>query len=142
RPSRSSGASAWNSCGRRSSTWSWRLVRRLIGLGRCWRIPSSGTCRPRSSAAGDVDESLEDGGGGPAEICVRPGSDRFRSRTEKRAYAMLRLMADVVSLGEAARALGVSLDTLRRWDRAGKLRTTRDERNRRLVPEAEIERLS
>jgi molybdopterin-binding protein len=50
-------------------------------------------------------------------------------------------MADL-TLGEAARALGVSADTLRRWDRAGKLRTTRDPRNRRLVPEDEIERLS
>jgi molybdopterin-binding protein len=40
------------------------------------------------------------------------------------------------------RALGVSLDTLRRWDRAGRLQTTRDERNRRLVPATEIERLS
>ena len=50
-------------------------------------------------------------------------------------------MADV-SLGDAARALGVSVDTLRRWDRAGKLRTTRDERNRRRVPAAEVERLS
>jgi molybdopterin-binding protein len=50
-------------------------------------------------------------------------------------------MADL-TLGEAARALGVSPDTLRRWDRAGKLRTTRDARNRRLVPQAEIERLS
>jgi molybdopterin-binding protein len=50
-------------------------------------------------------------------------------------------MADL-SLGEAARALGVSVDTLRRWDRAGKLRTVRDARNRRLVPEEEIERLS
>ena len=29
-------------------------------------------------------------------------------------------------LGEAARAIGVSQDTLRRWDRAGKLRTRRD----------------
>jgi molybdopterin-binding protein len=47
-----------------------------------------------------------------------------------------------VTLGEAASALGVSVDTLRRWDRAGKLRTTRDERNRRLVPESELERLS
>ena len=28
-----------------------------------------------------------------------------------------------LTLGEAARALGVSADTLRRWDRAGKLRT-------------------
>ena len=50
-------------------------------------------------------------------------------------------MADI-SLGEAARAIGVSVDTLRRWDRAGKLRTVRDERNRRLVPAAEVERLS
>jgi molybdopterin-binding protein len=49
---------------------------------------------------------------------------------------------DGLTLGEAARALGVSADTLRRWDRAGKLRTVRDERNRRLVPAEEIERLS
>jgi molybdopterin-binding protein len=47
-----------------------------------------------------------------------------------------------LTLGEAARALGVSADTLRRWDRAGKLHTTRDARNRRLVPAAEVERLS
>jgi molybdopterin-binding protein len=46
-----------------------------------------------------------------------------------------------VSLSEAARAIGVSVDTLRRWDRAGKLRTTRDERNRRQVPASEVERL-
>ena len=51
-------------------------------------------------------------------------------------------MSDRLSLGEAARALGVSVDTLRRWDRAGKLATVRDERNRRLVPAHEIERLS
>ena len=51
-------------------------------------------------------------------------------------------MAGDLTLGEAARALGVSADTLRRWDRAGKLRTTRDERNRRRVPAAEVERLS
>jgi molybdopterin-binding protein len=50
-------------------------------------------------------------------------------------------MADL-TLGEAAKALGVSTDTLRRWDRAGKLRTTRDARNRRLVPAEEVERLS
>jgi molybdopterin-binding protein len=47
-----------------------------------------------------------------------------------------------MSLGEAAKAIGVSLDTLRRWDRAGKLRTTRDERNRRRVPTREVERLA
>jgi molybdopterin-binding protein len=46
-----------------------------------------------------------------------------------------------LSLGEAARAIGVSVDTLRRWDRGGKLKTTRDSRNRRRVPAAEIERL-
>jgi molybdopterin-binding protein len=54
---------------------------------------------------------------------------------------MLRQVADELTIGEAARALGVSADTLRRWDRAGKLRTTRDERNRRRVPAAEVERL-
>jgi molybdopterin-binding protein len=46
-----------------------------------------------------------------------------------------------LSLGEAARAIGVSVDTLRRWDRAGKLKTTRDARNRRQVPASEVERL-
>src|SRR5215207_9512712 len=51
-------------------------------------------------------------------------------------------MAHDVSLGDAARALGVSVDTLRRWDRSGKLRTTRDGRNRRRVPRAEVERLT
>ena len=48
---------------------------------------------------------------------------------------------DDLSLSEAARAIGVSMDTLRRWDRSGKLRTNRDERNRRRVPVSEIERL-
>jgi len=47
-----------------------------------------------------------------------------------------------LTLGEAARALGVSADTLRRWDRDGKLRTTRDSANRRRVPRTEVERLS
>src|SRR5919112_3718656 len=45
-------------------------------------------------------------------------------------------------LGDAARALEVSPDTLRRWERAGKLRTTRDAANRRRVPQREIERLA
>jgi molybdopterin-binding protein len=51
-------------------------------------------------------------------------------------------MSSTISLGEAARALGVSVDTLRRWDRTGKLRTVRDERNRRRVPRDELTRLS
>jgi molybdopterin-binding protein len=42
---------------------------------------------------------------------------------------------------EAARALGISLDTLRRWDRVGRIRTERDSANRRLVPASEIKRL-
>ena len=54
---------------------------------------------------------------------------------------MLMQMADL-KLDEAARALGVSADTLRRWDRSGKLRTVRDERNRRRVPASEVTRLS
>jgi len=47
-----------------------------------------------------------------------------------------------MSLGEAAGAIGVSVDTLRRWANAGKLETFRDERNRRRVPASEVERLS
>jgi molybdopterin-binding protein len=53
---------------------------------------------------------------------------------------MLRQMRDL-GLGEAARAIGVSTDTLRRWDRAGKLRTIRDQHQRRRVPVSEVERL-
>jgi molybdopterin-binding protein len=55
---------------------------------------------------------------------------------------MLWQMAEMLSLGAAAKALGVSADTLRRWDASGKLRTARDARNRRLVPVSEVERLS
>lgn len=46
-----------------------------------------------------------------------------------------------LSAAEAARALGISLDTLRRWDRAGKIRVERDAANRRVVDVSEIERL-
>src|SRR5918997_4861466 len=45
-------------------------------------------------------------------------------------------------LGDAARAIGVSVDTLRRWERAGKLRTRRDAANRRRVSPREVERLT
>ena len=47
-------------------------------------------------------------------------------------------MARVMPIGEAAQALGVSLDTLRRWDREGRLQTERDGRGRRLVPVEEL----
>ncbi len=43
---------------------------------------------------------------------------------------------------EAARALGISLDTLRRWDGSGKIRVERDAANRRVVPASEVERLT
>ena len=45
------------------------------------------------------------------------------------------------SAGEAAKTLGISLDTLRRWDRTGKLKTSRDASNRRIVAATEIDRL-
>jgi len=51
-------------------------------------------------------------------------------------------MPEDLSLGEAAAALGVSVDTLRRWDRKGRITTIRDSRNRRLVPASEVQRLS
>jgi molybdopterin-binding protein len=45
------------------------------------------------------------------------------------------------SASEAARTLGISLDTLRRWDRQGRIKTRRDPSNRRIVAAREIERL-
>jgi molybdopterin-binding protein len=45
------------------------------------------------------------------------------------------------STGEAAHILGVSTETLRRWDRQGHIQTERDAHNRRRVPAGEIERL-
>jgi molybdopterin-binding protein len=52
-----------------------------------------------------------------------------------------RTAGHTVGIGEAAKTLGVSTDTLRRWDRSGRLKTSRDARNRRRVSVAEIERL-
>jgi len=42
---------------------------------------------------------------------------------------------------EAAAALGISLDTLRRWDKSGRIKVERDAGNRRVVAASEIERL-
>ena len=55
---------------------------------------------------------------------------------------LMQMREEELTLGEAARAIGVSADTLRRWERAGKLQTMRDEANRRRVPRAEVERLT
>jgi len=45
------------------------------------------------------------------------------------------------SASEAAKMLGISLDTLRRWDTAGRIETARDSGNRRIVAATEIRRL-
>ena len=50
-------------------------------------------------------------------------------------------MARTYTASEAARALGISLDTLRRWDRQGRIRVARDSANRRVVSAREIQRL-
>ncbi len=47
----------------------------------------------------------------------------------------------MLSAQEAARALGISVDTLRRWDRQRKIEVERDSANRRLVAVSEVERL-
>ena len=48
---------------------------------------------------------------------------------------------ELYTAGEAAAALGISLDTLRRWDKAGRISVGRDERNRRVVAAVEVDRL-
>jgi len=42
---------------------------------------------------------------------------------------------------EAATVLGISLDTLRRWDKAGRITVQRDQSNRRVVAASEIDRV-
>jgi len=48
---------------------------------------------------------------------------------------------ELYTASEAASMLGISLDTLRRWDKAGRITVVRDARNRRVVAAAEIDRL-
>jgi molybdopterin-binding protein len=45
------------------------------------------------------------------------------------------------SVSEAAKTLGISVDTLRRWDRQGRIKAERDNSNRRIIPASEIDRL-
>jgi molybdopterin-binding protein len=47
----------------------------------------------------------------------------------------------IYTAGEAAAALGISLDTLRRWDKSGRLKVERDRSNRRVVAKSEIDRV-
>src|SRR5262245_28839924 len=49
-------------------------------------------------------------------------------------------MAEAYRIGEAAEILGVRVETLRRWERAGKLRTTRTSGRQRLVSASEVAR--
>ena len=49
--------------------------------------------------------------------------------------------ADSVTVSVAARELGVSVDTIRRWSKLGLIKAARDQNNRRLFSKSEIERL-
>jgi len=50
-------------------------------------------------------------------------------------------MPDTYRIGEAARLLGVRVETLRRWERQGKIRTERTAGGQRVVPADEVARL-
>jgi molybdopterin-binding protein len=52
-----------------------------------------------------------------------------------------RVPADSYRIGEAAAMLGVRVETLRRWERAGTLRVTRTGGGQRMVPAAEVARV-
>jgi molybdopterin-binding protein len=50
-------------------------------------------------------------------------------------------MSDAYRIGEAAKALGVRVETLRRWEREGKLAMRRTDGGQRVVAAAEVARL-
>jgi molybdopterin-binding protein len=50
-------------------------------------------------------------------------------------------VAEGYRIGEAAGLLGVRVETLRRWEREGKVRVTRTKGGQRLVPAEEVARL-
>ncbi|MEW6060192.1 MAG: helix-turn-helix transcriptional regulator [Actinomycetota bacterium] len=50
-------------------------------------------------------------------------------------------MEESYRIGQAAAVLGVRVETLRRWERSGKLETTRTPGGQRLVPASEVARL-
>lgn len=49
---------------------------------------------------------------------------------------------DGIRIGQAAEILGVSVETLRRWEAEGRLTTSRTSGRQRLVPVAEVSRLA
>ena len=50
-------------------------------------------------------------------------------------------MEETYRIGDAAKAIGVRVETLRRWEREGKLRTVRTDGGQRRVPATEVARL-
>ncbi|HEX4526676.1 MAG TPA: helix-turn-helix transcriptional regulator [Gaiellaceae bacterium] len=48
---------------------------------------------------------------------------------------------ELYTASEAAASLGISLDTLRRWDKTGRIKVGRDASNHRVIKAAEIDRL-
>lgn len=48
---------------------------------------------------------------------------------------------EVLRVGQAAAVLGVSVDTVRRWDEEGTIRVERSEGGQRLVPVSEVQRI-
>jgi molybdopterin-binding protein len=50
-------------------------------------------------------------------------------------------MAEAYRIGDAAAMLGVRVETLRRWEREGRLTTTRTSGRQRLIPATEVARL-
>lgn len=50
-------------------------------------------------------------------------------------------MTTIIRVGQAAEMLGVSVETLRRWESEGRLTTTRSEGGQRLVDLADVTRL-
>jgi molybdopterin-binding protein len=50
-------------------------------------------------------------------------------------------VADTYRIGQAAEILGVTVDTIRRWERERKVRVKRTSGGQRLVPAAEVARL-
>ena len=55
-------------------------------------------------------------------------------------FAYISMQSKLLSIGQAAKLLGVSIDTLRRWDASGRLRSIRSgPRGHRFFKSADIE---
>lgn len=50
-------------------------------------------------------------------------------------------MAEFIPIGEAAKYIGVSRDTLRRWEKAGKIKPQRSPTNRRYYTKSQLDQL-